>query len=378
MSLCRAAVFALVAALVAPQAFAQDDLFVPIPTKEGGKSKPKAGKRRTPKKSATAKKPPPAPAPGAAEDDLIVPMPAKKPATAKTPAPASQEDDLIVPMPAKKPATAKKPPPATAEDDLVVPIKSGRSELLVKMTGGVKGARLFVDNKEVGTLPLSAPLPMEAGEHTLVVRRPGFADFSRRITVQEGKPTEVSVALEAVSGVVAVTSDVPGASVTINGQPRGQAPLNGLLLKPGTYEIIVSLEGYKPETKSLSVRAGRDYTVAANLRPAEGSPPVAVAGTDRPEKPVLTPSTPAASENPTIPVKPEEEPVASASQPWFKRWYVWAGVGAVVTAATVGTVMATQGGSAKPLSPDEVCGGVGCDGTINGPASIMRPAGVRF
>lgn len=376
MSLRRAAVFALVAALVAPQAFAQDDLFVPIPTKEkeGGKSKPKAGKRRTTKKSATAKKPP-APAPGAEEDDLIVPMPTKKPTTAQTPAP---EDDLVVPMPTKKPATAKKPPPATAEDDLIVPIKPGKSELLVKLSGGVKGARLFVDNKEVGTLPLSSPLPVEPGEHTLVVRRPGFSDFSRRITVQEGKPTEVAVALEAVSGVVAVTSDVPGASVTINGQPRGQVPLNGLLLKPGTYEIVVSLQGYTPETKSLSVRAGKDYTVAANLRPAEGTQPVAVAGTDRPEKPVLTPSTPAASENPTIPVKPEEEPVASASQPWFKRWYVWAGVGAVVTAATVGTVMATQGGAAKPLSPDDVCGTGGCDGTINGPASIMRPAGVRF
>jgi hypothetical protein len=334
MSFPRAAVFALVAALVAPQAFAQDDLFVPIP--KSSKSKPKAGKKGS-----------------------------KKPAAAKKPAPAPVDDDLFVPIPSpsKKPATAKKPAPAPVEDDLIVPIPGGKGEVLVKLGGGIKGARLFVDNKDVGALPLSAPLSVDEGEHTLVVRRPGFADFTRRVTAQQDKPTEVAVTLEAVAGVVAVSADVPGASVTINGQPRGQVPLAGLVLKPGSYDILVSKEGFQPETKNLAVKAGKDYTVAVNLRPAEATEPAAVASADRPERPKITPTEPAVTDNPMAPIADEESEVSTGT-PWFKRWYVWAGVG-VVAAAAVGTVVATQGGAGKPLTPGDVCGGP-CDGTING------------
>ncbi|MBN1206913.1 MAG: PEGA domain-containing protein [Myxococcaceae bacterium] len=366
MSFHRAAVLALVAALVAPQSFAQDDLFVPIPKKEGGKSK-KLGKRKTSKK-ATAKKPPAAAA-APEEDDLIVPIAPGGPAQAEEPEP--EEDDLIVPIPSRRPATAKKPPAsrrAPEEDDLIVPITPGKSELLVKLMGGVKGARLYVDNKEVGSLPLSAPLQVDEGVHTLVVRRPGFADFSRRVTAREGRPVELNVALNATAGVVTVVADVPGATATINGQPRGALPLNGILLKPGSYDIVVSAEGFLPEPKSLAVRAGRDYTVTASLRPDESSKPAVVATADRPQQPVLTPPPPAVTGTPSIPLTQDEEPVASSGQPWFKRWYVWAGVGAVVTAATVGTVMATRGDAPLDLrsNPDEsVCGGR-CDAVLNG------------
>jgi hypothetical protein len=142
-----------------------------------------------------------------------------------------------------------------------------------------------------------------------------------------------------------------------------------VVLKPGSYEIVVSKEGFQPETKSISVKAGKDYTVATNLRPSDGSKPTAVASADRPERPVLTPTDPALSGNPQIPLT-QEEPEVGTSKPWFKRWYVWAGV-TVVAAAAVGTVVATQGGAAKPLTAVDVCGGQ-CDGTING---VVRAGG---
>jgi hypothetical protein len=352
MSFRRAAVFALVAALVAPQSFAQD-LDVPMPS-AGGKTKSKAGKSRASAKRGSAKKPAPA------EDDLDVPLPStpKKPATARKPAPV--EDDLEVPLPstAKKPATARKPAPLDVDE---LPML-GKSELTVKLAGSVKGARLLVDNKDVGALPLSAPLQVEPGEHSLIVRRPGFADFSRRITAQKGRPIDVPVTLEAVAGVVTVVAEPTGASVSINGQPRGQVPLNGVVLKPGSYEIVLSKEGFQPDTKNLSVKAGKDYTVTASLRPSETPPPTLVASGDVPKIPVLTPPETTVTDANKIPLT-KDEPEVSPSQPWFKRWYVWAGVG-VVAAAAAGAVVATQGGS-TPLTADRVCGGT-CDGTING------------
>ncbi len=311
----RAAVFVLMAALAAPQAVAQDELLVPLsPTKEEPKPKKKPVRRRTTKKSA-AKKPAPAPSP---------------------------------------------------LDELVVPLAPAKTELLVKLSGDVKGARLWLDNKAVGVLPLAEPIEVAPGAHAVVVRRPGFAEFSRRFTVEQGTTHELGVVLEAVAGVVAVNADVPGAHVTVDGQPRGKVPLVNLELKPGTREIVVRHEGFAPEVSRINVRAGKDYVVNAHLRPAEGaatSTPVASA--DRPERPILTPTEPSL-DNPSVPLSAPEEPEVSGDRPWYKRWYVWAGVGAVVAAAAAGTVVATQGNSAKPLTERDVCGPSGCDGVING------------
>lgn len=319
MSLRHLAVFALVTVLAAPQAFAQDDdLLVPIEAeKPAPKGKQKTSKKRTPKKGSKKTAPPVA-----------------------TPAPE----------------------PTAPEDDLLVPIAPGKTELLVKVLGGVKGARLFVDNKDMGAVS-GAALAVEPGEHTVVVRRPGYSEFARRVTVEQGRTNEVSVALDAVAGVVSVNADVPGAKVTINGQPRGQVPLTGIELKPGSHEIVVSREGFLPEVNKLAIRAGRDYTVNAHLAPAE------VASTDRPERqpePTIVPQPQPSITEPQVPplTDPEEPAIASTDRPWYKRWYVWAGVGAAVAAAAAGTVMATQP-SSKPLSPDQVCGGP-CDGTLNG------------
>ncbi len=315
MSLRRVAVFALVSVLMAPQAFAQDDdLLVPIESeKPGPKSKSKTTRKRPPKKPVTSKKPPPAP--------------------------------------------VAEPAPTPVEEELVVPIAPAKTELLVKVLGGVKGARLFLDNKDMGTVP-AVPLPLEPGEHTLVVRRPGFAEFSRRVTVEEGKSNEVSVALEAVAGVVSVNADVPGARVTINGQPRGQVPLAGIELKPGSYDIVVSSEGFLPETNKLAIRAGRDYTVNAHLTPS------AVASTDRPEREEPPSIVPTPSADPVVPLTEPALPEVREDRPWFMRWFVWAGVGGAVAAAA-GAVVVTQGNSTRPLTPDQVCGGP-CDGTLNG------------
>lgn len=330
MSLARAAVLSLVVALGAPQAVAQD-LDIPMPN-AGAPKKSKASKRRGSKKAT-----------------------AKKPAAAAP----SEELELDVPLPGRKPATANKAEPVGLDEDLIPTV--GKSELVVKLGGGIKGARLFVDNKDMGTLPLSAPLQVEPGAHSIIVRKPGFADFSSRFTARKGKATEVNVTLEAVAGLVSVTSEVPGATVSINGQPRGQVPLQGMVLKPGTYEIVVSKEGYEPDKRSILVKVGREQTVAASLKPLAPSQPVAVASTDRPQQPVLTPSEPAVTPPQSNPLS-QEVPQVAEGKPWFKRWYVWAGVGVVAAAAT-GAAVAAQG--SKPLTADAVCGGP-CDGTING------------
>lgn len=318
MLLRRAFLIALVLCLATPSASAQgmDDLLAPLTPSTSKKGKGKVTQRRTSKTPKKAK----------------ATRGGKKGKGAK--------------------ATPEESEQSEAANLLLAPLVK-KTELLVKMSGSTRGARLFLNEQELGAMP-KGPIELDPGAHIVTVRRSGYRDFTRRITAKEGELTELGVVMEPTAGFLSVKADVAGARVLINGEDKGVAPLDSLMLPGGSYEIVVQREGFRPESQRIAVRAGKEYTVDVNLRPE------ALARADSPRAPVLTPS--AISEPSPFTQQPATE-VASAS-PLTSRWYFWAGVGAVVTAAAVGTVMAT---SQQPLDPNKVCGGT-CDGVINRPS----------
>ncbi|WP_164010047.1 PEGA domain-containing protein [Pyxidicoccus trucidator] len=341
MSLHRIVLFALVTVLAAPSsAFAQDDdLLAPL-TPQTKPSKTKGGKTKVVKKK---------PAKPAREKSTKV---TKKPAKTKSGATARGK-------------AAKKPVETSSEDDLLAPLELKKTELLVRITGGVRGAKLQVDGKDAGSLT-AAPIPLEVtpGEHLLVVRKPGYAEFTRRIDVKEGSQQEVPVSLDATMGFATLTADVADAMAVVDGVEVGPVPQGNVLLKPGSREIEFRAPGFKPAVHNITVFAGRNYSVEGTLRPLEDT---SVATRDVPKNPVLEPSF----TDDTAPgltardLEPETE--VSSGKPWYGRWYVWAGVGAVVAAGTVGAVMATQGGGFDPLDANrDVCGDPGCDAVLGG------------
>lgn len=68
------------------------------------------------------------------------------------------------------------------------------------------GARLFVDGREVGTLPLARPLWLVPGTVVIELRAPRFASSTRRITV-----TAAELSRESFMLVPATSHDDPGA-----------------------------------------------------------------------------------------------------------------------------------------------------------------------
>ncbi len=295
---------------------------------------------------------------------------------------------LDEPKPQQKPKpTRKRPPPkkTRTQPKKSPPAASGRSvldelgglegmeqkgRLVVKVVGPADGAAVTVNGKPVKA---GEPVEVEPGEHQVAVKRPGWSEASRSVSVTGGGQTEVSIALDAVAGVLDVTADVPGSTVLIDGKPAGTAPVAGLLVSPGMHEVTVRREGYEDHTSRLAIRAGRDYQVKANLRPQEGSTRrLAAVDGDRPEAPRLMPDAQAGATN-SLDLQPWEEP--SAGEAWYGRWYVWAGVGAVaVAAATTGVLVARSGSAQGPPSPAEVCRRE-CDAVINGPAAALGRLG---
>lgn len=274
------------------------------------------------------------------DDDLAPLAPIGKPKAAK-PKPAK-------PKPAKpKPA---KPAPAAPDDDLapLAPL-AAKGDLTVKVAAGLTGSLLSIDGKEVGALPLPAQ-SVASGEHTVTVKKAGYAAFVKKVLVAGGKNTEVEAKLTAVAAVLSVTSDVPGAQVLLNGRPIGTVPLKDVEVPAGPAEVAVIKEGFREEAQKINFQLGREYPVVVKFS--------APAATDRPLATNLTP-TATAGDVPLTGVS------VAPSEPITSKWYFWAGLaaGAVAIGAGVATGVAVSQESGR-LTPAGICGGGGCDGCI--------------
>jgi PEGA domain len=291
----------------------------------------------------------------AGDDDDLAPLtpvkPKPKPAPAAHPKPA-----------APRKTTAPVARPASGDDDLapLTPVVA-RGELGVRLLGGVQGATLLVDGKEVAALPAGRQ-SLPTGEHTVTVKRLGFAPYTRRLVLGASKAVDLDVRLVPTSAVLSVRCDVPDARVTVNGRKVGQTPLLELEVAPGLLDVVVSHEGYLEEHQRVAASAGRDYPVTLHL--TASAPPVAA------DAPVERSLTPLPSLAPG-PVAVSEASVAST--PLVQRWYFWAGVAVVVVAAAAGTAAAVTAAQApRQRSPTEVCGGT-CDGCVGLACSVARP-----
>jgi hypothetical protein len=108
-------------------------------------------------------------------------------------------------------------------------------------------------------------------------------------------------------GQIRITTDVEGAQVYVNAKARGKTPLGAPLqvLAPGNYRLLIEKDKYLPFQAAISVMPDSLVEVTARL-PREGK-----------EKPL------------------------------YRRWYVWAGLGAGV-AAIVATSVAIRLATDKP------------------------------
>ena len=281
----------------------------------------------------------------------------------------AQDDDDLAPLAPKKPKPTAKPKPAAAkpkpavkpvvkpvvEDDDLAPLAASKGDVNVKLAQGLSNAILSIDNKEVGPLPVG-PQTLTTGEHAIKVRRLGYADFVKRVTVLGGKTVDVEAKLTATSAILSVTSDVPEAQVFVNGRLVGTAPISDLEVPPGSAELSVRKTGFKDDNKRLTLIAGKDYPVVVKFNP--GTTTTVVATSDRPAETKLTP------DDDTTPVTGPAVSTTVDETPIYGRWYFWAGVAAVAVGAAVVTgVVVNNNQPPQRLSEGTVCAANGgrCD-----------------
>lgn len=133
------------------------------------------------------------------------------------------------------------------------------------------GIEVLIDGKSTGVSPVRATV--SAGAHTYTINRPG-APYSSKFTMQDGGIIKKTVDLSGggtggAQGIVIVRTIPPGASVYADGTLIGGQTPTSFRLSPGAHTLTISLSGYKPVRKQVTVDGEGSVPVDEKLSPVQ-------------------------------------------------------------------------------------------------------------
>jgi serine/threonine-protein kinase len=148
------------------------------------------------------------------------------------------------------------------------------------------GATVTLDGKDTGKVT-PAQIVVAKGSHTVAVHKQGYLDASGTLETAPGQTAQFNPTLKVTgsteniktvgklgglfggaqenSGRVLVRTTPKGAEVRVNGQSLKKTAPVEFFLSPGSYEISLTLEGYKPVKKIVDVEKGGKLTVDETL-----------------------------------------------------------------------------------------------------------------
>jgi hypothetical protein len=130
------------------------------------------------------------------------------------------------------------------------------------------GASVTVDGREAGVTPLK--LKVDHGGHFIVLEMAGYRKAFHRIAEGEPLMTDVNVNLERETTALTIDSDPPGASVTVNGQDVGTAPVMLPRQPIGKVKVEMSMTGYSRFSRELTLNDSRPKRIMGELESTTG------------------------------------------------------------------------------------------------------------
>lgn len=124
-------------------------------------------------------------------------------------------------------------------------------------------------------------------------------------------------------GHLSLITDVDGAAVQVDGEPRGRTPLaRALVVRAGERRVRIEKPGFVPRESVVAVAAGAEEPLTVHLEPIVLAPrPAALTGAPSPATTLIA---------------------APAPKPVYRRWWFWTGVAALTAVAVAGAVYALQ------------------------------------
>ena len=141
------------------------------------------------------------------------------------------------------------------------------------------GAEIWVDGKSIGRVT-PAQAVIVAGQHQIVLRKPGYEDSTNPVTLVAGQPFSLSNNLKSLTPAssgspfgkfkklfggssaeenvnLSINSTPAGAAISVNGKDIGQQTPFTLPLAPGKYDIGLTLAGHQAVRKSIKIEKNK-------------------------------------------------------------------------------------------------------------------------
>lgn len=131
-------------------------------------------------------------------------------------------------------------PPALAQDLISLRVNSEPP-----------GAEVFVDGFSRGETPAALQLP--TGDHELFIYKKGYVPERKKVTWKAGDRPSIKETLRPQRGGLVVITDPPGAQVFLDRRPLGLTPLAYETIRPGPYQLELSLAGFDTVETGITV-----------------------------------------------------------------------------------------------------------------------------
>ena len=128
-------------------------------------------------------------------------------------------------------------------------------------------ARIFIDGKDYGQTPATVSLP--AGKHVLVLQKDRFASARKSVEVVPRQTQSVQLTLKPLATLL-ITTEPAGAQIEINGQAKGQSPLNLDVPPDSTLSIRIQKTNYENVTQTVTLKPGAFQKLHFTLSPKTG------------------------------------------------------------------------------------------------------------
>ncbi len=131
------------------------------------------------------------------------------------------------------------------------------------------GATVRVDGRSLGTTPLT--IAVSAGRRALSFSMSAFKPASRKITVTAGTPLTVpTVRLVPADAVLVLASEPSGAAVTVDGEWRGETPVELIVAPRRSLQVRVARAGRETAALTVEIAPGERREETLRLAPQLG------------------------------------------------------------------------------------------------------------
>ncbi len=104
------------------------------------------------------------------------------------------------------------------------------------------------------------------GKHTIILKKKGY--FVKKATVNVTAGSDSELTFELVKPVhLSISSEPAGATVSLNKKQVGKTPFVDGTLKPGTYDVSITLAEYKREQHAVTLESGEKDSMHVTLMP---------------------------------------------------------------------------------------------------------------